>query len=393
MDASVRRASSAVFAVFFACGWGFASWAARLPAVRDGLGLRPDQMGVLLLVASAGSLVALPMSGLVVQRWGARRTVGVAAVGYAVVLTLVATGVQLGALWVALVPLPLFGVFLGVWDAAMNVEGTVVEQQLDRTVMPRYHAGFSLGTVTAAGVAAVMAWLDVPVVVHLPVALGLAAATVLGALRWFVPEAPAVGPGASQGRSVFAAWTERRTLLVGIVVLGAALAEGAGNDWLSLAVVDGFATSDALGAAGFALFVVAMTGARFVGTGVVDRWGRVAVLRVSAVVALAGLAVFVAAGPLWLALVGATVWGAGVALGFPAGMSAAGDDPAHAPARVAVVSTMGYMAFLVGPPLLGLLAQHVGYRHALAAVALPVVVGLVGSPVVAPLRRPARAEG
>jgi len=391
VDVTARRASSAVFAVFFACGWAFASWAARIPAVRDGLDLRPDQMGVLLLVASGGSLVALPLSAVVVQRLGVRRTVGVAAVGYGLVVTLVAVGVQAGALWAVVVPATLFGVFIGVWDAAMNVEATLVEQRLGRSVMPRYHAGFSLGTLAAAGVAAVMAGLHVPVVVHLPAAQGLATATVLVALRWALPQGHAV-PDASPRRSVFAAWTERRTVLVGLVVLGAALAEGAANDWLSLAVVDGFSTSDALGAAGFGLFFAAMTATRFVGTRFVDRWGQVPVLRVSAVVALVGLAVFVTGGPLWLALVGVTAWGAGIALGFPAGMSAAGDDPAHAPARVAVVATMGYMAFLAGPPLLGLLAQHVGYRHALAAVALPVVVGLVGAPVVAPTRQPAVAD-
>ncbi len=399
MDAAVRRASLAVFAVFFGCGWAFASWAARLPAIRDGLSLRPDQMGVLLLVASAGSLLALPVSGLVVQRLGVRRTIGGGVVGYAVAMTLVAVGVHLGALWLVIPPLPLLGVFIGFWDAAMNLEGTVVEQQMGRTVMPRYHAGFSLGTVAAAGVAAVAAGLHVPVAVHLPVAMGLAVVTVLVALRWFVrEEAAPPAPDDRQDsqpsarRSVFAAWTERRTVLVGLVVLGAALAEGAGNDWLSLAVVDGFSTSDALGAAGFGLFVAAMTGARFFGTGVVDRWGRVEVLRASAVTALVGLAVFVLAGPLWLALVGVTVWGVGAALGFPVGMSAAADDPGQAPARVAVVATIGYTAFLAGPPLLGLLAHHVGYRTALAAVALPVVVGLVVSGAVTPLgSRPERS--
>lgn len=393
MHTAIRRASFAVFAVFFACGWAFGSWAARLPAVRDGLSLRPDQMGVLLLVASIGSLFALPMSGLVVQRIGVRRAIGVGVVGYAAAMTVVAVGVQLGTLWLVVPPLPLLGVFIGIWDASMNLEGTVVEQQLGRTVLPRYHAGFSLGSVTAAGVAAVLAGLRVPVVAHLPVALGLAVVAVLLALRWFVQQEPGrsapdvqqTAQPPSKRRSVFAAWTEPRTVFVGLVVLGAALAEGAANDWLSLAVVDGFSTSDALGAAGFGLFVAAMTGARFVGTGFVDRWGRVTVLRTSALAALVGLAVFVLAGPLWLALVGVAVWGVGAALGFPVGMSAAADDPEQAPARVAVVATIGYTAFLAGPPLLGLLAQHVGYRTALAAVALPIVVGLVLSRAVAPL--------
>src|SRR5690606_30902612 len=115
--------------------------------------------------------------------------------------------------------------------------------------------------------------------------------------------------------------------------------------------------------------------------------GRVAVLRLCGALSLVGLLVFGLVEPLWLAVVGAVAWGAGAAIGFPVGMSAAADDRRHAPARVAVVSTIGYTAFLAGPPLLGLIAQHVGYRHALLAVAVPVVVGLLAVPSVRPLPR------
>lgn len=188
---------------------------------------------------------------------------------------------------------------------------------------------------------------------------------------------------------MFSAWLEPRTLLIGLVVLAAALTEGAGNDWLSLAVVDGFDRTDEIGALSFGIFVAAMTLMRFLGTGLLDRFGRVAVLRLCAGLALVGLLVFglVPASMLWLALVGAVLWGMGAALGFPVGMSAASDDPLRAAARVSVVSTIGYTAFLAGPPLLGLLAEHVGYRHALLAIAVPIVIGLLVVNAAAPVRR------
>jgi MFS family permease len=188
---------------------------------------------------------------------------------------------------------------------------------------------------------------------------------------------------------VFAAWLEPRTLLIGLVVLAAALTEGAGNDWLSLAVVDGFDRSDAVGAISFGVFVTAMTVMRFLGTALLDRFGRVAVLRLCAGLALVGLLIFglVPDDLLWLALVGAVLWGMGAALGFPVGMSAASDDPLRAAARVSVVSTIGYSAFLAGPPLLGLLAHEVGYRHALLAIAVPIVVGLLVVNAAAPARQ------
>jgi MFS family permease len=111
----------------------------------------------------------------------------------------------------------------------------------------------------------------------------------------------------------------------------------------------------------------------------------VAVLRLSAVLSLVGLVVFGLVPSLVGALAGVVAWGLGAALGFPVGMSAASDEPRRAAPRVAVVATIGYSAFLAGPPLLGLLAEHVGYRHALLAIALPVVIGLVVLPAARPL--------
>ena len=180
-------------------------------------------------------------------------------------------------------------------------------------------------------------------------------------------------------------------MLLGVVVLAAALTEGAANDWVSLAVVDGFEVDNAVGALAFALFVTAMTGMRLLGTALLDRWGRVPVLRLSAGLAFVGLLVFGLVPNLPLAMVGIVVWGMGAALGFPVGMSAASDDPTHAPARVAVVSTIGYSAFFAGPPLLGLLAEHVGYRPALLAILVPVAIGLLVARTAAPLQAPAAA--
>jgi MFS family permease len=390
----VSTASVAVFAAFALAGFNFSTWAARLPAVRDGLGLSANQMGLLLLVGSFGSLVALPLSGLVVTRIGAPRAVLGFAVLNALGLATAAFGASIGEVVVTGAGLVVFGVGTGVWDAAMNLEGAVVEQKLGRTVMPRYHAGFSVGTVVAAGIAALAARADVPVQVHVGTAVSLSTVAVAFSVRKFLPAGPEVAPGAAApqgagGSSVFSAWLEPRTLLIGLVVLAAALTEGAGNDWLSLAVVDGFDRTDEIGALSFGIFVAAMTLMRFLGTGLLDRFGRVAVLRLCAGLALVGLLVFglVPASMLWLALVGAVLWGMGAALGFPVGMSAASDDPLRAAARVSVVSTIGYTAFLAGPPLLGLLAEHVGYRHALLAIAVPIVIGLLVVNAAAPVRR------
>ena len=387
---AIRVASAAVFVVFLLNGFNFASWASRIPAVRDALELSPDEVGILLLVGSLGSLASLPLSGRVVQRLGARRTIVTFALVNATGLLLAAIGVSLASLPLVMPALVLFGIGTGVWDAAMNLEGAAVEQRLGKAIMPRFHAGFSFGTMAGAGLGALAAGLGTPVLLHLGVALAASTVGVVLLSRFLLPDGthdadePAAGEGSASARGR-SAWLEPRTLLIGFVVMAAALTEGAANDWVGLAVVDGFDQSHAMGAVAFGVFVTAMTGMRLLGTGLLDRWGRVPVLRLSAALSLAGLLVFGLVPSLPLAMVGVVAWGMGAALGFPVGMSAASDDPRRAAPRVAVVATIGYSAFLAGPPLLGLLAEHVGYRQALLAIALPVVVGLLVLPAARPL--------
>ncbi|HEY0237549.1 MAG TPA: MFS transporter [Friedmanniella sp.] len=389
----LRRASLGVFVCFALSGFNFASWASRLPAVQDGLGLRKDQMGLLLFTGAVASVAALPLSGLVVERLGTRATVLWAAALNAGGLAVAGLAAGAGSVTGTVAGLVVYGVGTATWDAAMNIEGAAVEQRLGRTVMPRYHAGFSLGTVVAAALSAGLAALHVPIGLHLPVVLAASYVALVWSVAGFLPRAEephravASASGAHRGaRGALAAWGDGRTLLVGLVVLAAALTEGSANDWLSLSVVDGWKTPDAVGALGLWLFVAAMTTMRWFATALLDRFGRVTVLRLCAALSIVGLLVFGLVGPLPLALAGVLIWGAGAAVGFPVGMSAASDDPLHAAQRVAVVSTIGYAAFLAGPPVLGLLAQHLGYRHALLVICVPVLLGLLVTRSAAPLR-------
>jgi MFS family permease len=153
-------------------------------------------------------------------------------------------------------------------------------------------------------------------------------------------------------------------------VLAFALSEGAANDWLSLALIDGYSVRHWVGVAGFALFVSAMMAGRLYGPVLLDRHGRAPVLWGSAAAAFVGILLVVFGGHVALVAIGIVVWGLGASLGFPVGMSAAADDPLRAARRVSAVSTVGYTAFLAGPPLLGLLADHVGTLETLLVIAV-----------------------
>ena len=363
-----ERARVALAVVFFACGIALASWISRIPGARDSLGLGPAELGLLLLCLSAGSVAGLPSSGPVVQRLGPASAVRTGGVLVGVGMVAVAGAVSADVVVLAGVGLVVMGFGMATWDVAQNVEAADVEQRLARTLMPRFHAGFSIGTVAGALAGAGCARLGVGVPAQLSATAALVVATVVVAARWFLPVA-AVAEGALRASAqTLRAWRERRTLLIGLLVLSFAFTEGVANDWLTVAFVDGHGTSDTLGALGFGIFVTAMTVSRLVGGGALERWGRPAVLRVTAGLAAAGLLLVVFGPSLPWAVAGALLWGAGAALGFPVGMSAAGDEPARAAGRVSVVASIGYTAFLAGPPLVGFLAEQTGILRSLLVV-------------------------
>jgi MFS family permease len=391
-DPSLLRTRNAVFAVFALNGLAFANWISRIPAIRDELDLTAGQLGLLLLTLSAGSVLGLPAAGAIVLRIGPARTVlGGAVLVSAGMAVIGVGGGSVGNVVLAAAGLFAFGAGSGVWDVAMNVEGADVERRLGRTIMPRFHAAWSLGSVTGAGLGAVAAVFDTSLDAHLSVAAVVILAGVIVAVRSFTPVALAVDATADNGggkpRHPMAAWLEPRTLLIGLLVLSAALTEGAANDWLALGLVDGYGASHAVAAIGFAVFVSAMTTGRVSGTWLLDRYGRVVVLRSGIAIAIGGLALFVLGGSLPLAMIGALLWGLGASLGFPVGMSAAADDSSFAAARVSVVASIGYTAFLAGPPLIGLLADRVGVLRAL----LVIIATLVLSFAVTGSARPRRS--
>jgi MFS family permease len=387
----VRAAAWAVFTVFAFNGFVFASWVSRLPAVRAQLDLSATEMGLILLVAAAGALVALPLSGAVVARVGSANATRFAAIACASGLTSAAVAVGAGS--TPHVAISSFAAAMGVgaWDVSMNIQGAVVEHSYRRAMLPRFHAGFSLGAVVGAGTGALAAAFGIAVTPQVVATSVCAAVVVVVVVVAFLPDGgaglgvPTSGAAQSAPVNAFAPWREPRTLLIGLVVLAAGLSEGGANDWLALAVVDSLGATESHGALAFAVFVLAMTVMRLVGSRLLDRFGRVPVLRASSVLALGGLLVFVLAPSLELAMTGAVAWGLGSALGFPVGMSAASDDPRLAAMRVSVVSSIGYLAFLAGPPLLGLLADRIGYRPALLVIAGPVALGLVVAFAAAPL--------
>lgn len=379
---------NAVFAAFFIAGLGLASWMSRVPAVRDGLGLNTAEVGILIFGLAAGSVIGLLIAAGLLARLGARRAMLLS-------VSLSATGLVFMGAGVSLVPsapfvfaaLAVFGVGMGSLDVMINVEGAAAERSIGRTLMPLMHACFSLGTVVGALGGAAASAARVSVFWHLVVMAVIILGTIIVTVRFIPVGAPTAEPADAPTpawperlQGALAVWQDRKLLLIGVIVLGMTFAEGSANDWLALASVDGHGLSNTDGAIVFGVFVAAMTAGRVVGGPVLDRFGRVPVLRACAGVGIAGLVLFILAPNTPFVFVGTVLWGLGASLGFPVGMSAAADDSKNAAARVSAVAIIGYFAFLVGPPVLGLLGETWGILNALYLILVLMVLAGLAAP-------------
>jgi len=411
-DQRLGRAALATALVFAVNGFLLASWVSRLPATRDRLGASAAELGLVLLTPGFGSLLSMPFSGRWCRRFGSRVVIAtttvaasLALVALAVVPTLVALGLTL-FVW---------GSFYGSWDVAMNVHGSAVEQRAGREWMPRYHACWSVGGIAGAACGALAAQVGMPLILHFSIVAVLCTALVTVALRSFIEDrtqapqpAPAVAPahgsaaaperersrGMGRGRrSARGRVLTGRLLLVGVVTLCATTLEGAAADWLALYLTDDRGATASLAAAGYAVFAVAMAGGRFSGTVVAERLGRHGAVRVGGLVSFVGVLVTVLGPGLVSVYVGAALWALGVCLVFPAAVSAGGEAPERPADAIAAVTTIGYGGFLVGPPLIGLLAEQVGLGRAL--LVLLILAGGIAAlaPAVRSRRPPAGPVG
>ncbi|MFC8533809.1 MFS transporter [Streptomyces sp. NPDC057249] len=380
MDAATRRWRAALFLFMLAAGTGMASWVARTPAVRDGLDVSTGAMGLVLFGLSTGSMAGVMASGPMVRRKGGRATILGGVVLIVTGLLVVAAGTVMSQAAVVFGGLALFGGGMGMSEVAFNIEGAAVENLIGRPVLPVLHGCFSLGTVVGALLGMVLTAAAFPVGWHLTLIAGLIAAAgtrAVLALPHGTGKEDTPAAGAERGGGLLGqlhVWRDRQLVLIGVIVLAMAFAEGAANDWLPLLMVDGYDVSPTAGSLTFLVFAASMTLGRLAGGPFLERFGRALVVRVSGLTAALGLAVVIVAPSPLMAGAATVLWGLGASLGFPVTVSAAGDHPTDAAARVAAVSTAGYGAFLVGPPALGFLADHIGLRLTMTVVLALVAV-------------------
>ena len=376
MTVDTRWWRFAIFAMFGANGLAIGTWASRTPATAEALDLGLAQMGLLITTIPLGALLGLIASSHVLERLGERRTAIVAqVVGMAAFAAFGLTAVLTGNPLIGAPLLVLYGVGISVTNIVINLEAAASDRATGRTLMPLFHAAFSIGAVVGAALGAVGSAAHVSLAIHFPVI----AAVILGAILAVVHLLPElreshVEPPTFAER--MRVWVEPRTLLIGFIVLAASFTEGTANNWLSLAMVTGRGWEPELGATSVTVFAAAMVTGRFIGGWLVDRFGRVAALRTAFILAASGVLVVTLVDAPGAVFAAVALWGLGASLGYPLGISAAADVPRNAPARVAAVATVATVSGLLGPTVIGLLGEVMGLPQAFAAVAVLLVVAL-----------------
>ena len=389
---SPARWTFGVLIVFTMLGFGFGNWLSRIPAVRDHLGASTFEMSVIGLTLAAGSLIGLVFADRTVTWLGPRQSILASGLGQAVFMPLGATLLWWGLPVPGMLAIAAFGFFFSTGDVAMNVSGAAAERALGKSRMPILHGGYSLGGVTAMGVGALAEMFNVPVPVHLAIVFAVIVAGILFAVQRIPRIEPSAtpsdplpvttqtgpiqlltspaAPAAPQPPPSYNPWRDPRIIVIGLVAMSLSLTEGTATDWLPLALADhrGFTNSSAALALG--VFFVAMLATRASGSLLLARFGRVGVLRASAIIAAVSIVGMNVLPFTWAAFVCAARWGVGSALGFPIGVSAAADDPAKAVRGVAAVSAIAYAAYLMGPMAIGFLGEHFGLLRAFLPLVL-----------------------
>ncbi len=361
--APVRAARLAVMAVFFVNGMVLGNWFPRIPAVQRDLDLGEAELGLALLGTAIGALLAMPVTGWLIARFGSRPMTRASAVALCISLPLPGMAPNLPLLALALVAL---GASNGALDVSMNAQAVAVERRYGRPIMTTFHAIFSTGGLAGAALAGVIAGGGVDPLPHfLGVAVPLVLLAIVASRRLLPAAVDASGSGPAFARP------SRAMAGLGIVAFGVLLGEGAMADWTAVYLKETLETSAGLAAAGFAVFSLMMAVGRFAGDRLTERLGPVALVRVGGALAAAGLAMGLLVGDPATALIGFGCVGAGLSCLFPIVLSATGRTPGIAPGpALAAVSTAGYSGFLAGPPLIGFAAEAVGLRAALGLVAL-----------------------
>ena len=381
----LRHSRIAILGYFFVLGAATATWAARLPAIKESLHLSDGRLGLALFAVPAGSVLTLALSGRIADRFGAVRVLRIAGVLVPVALVPIGLASGLAAL---MVTLAVYGALAGLLDVSMNACGARLELGYDRPIMSSLHAGYSIAGLAGAGIGGIAAWLGAsPLATFTVAAAALIVLSLTAAPHVFIPavavrEAHPDDPPRRSARQISAViW------VLGLLALCGQVGEGSAGDWSAVYMHANLGTSAAVAAVALGAFSVTMAAGRVAGDRLSARFGPVRLVRASGLVAGLGLAAGLLIGTPAAGIVGFALLGLGLAGIFPQIVTAAARlDPEQAGRNIGRIAAVSYSGLLSGPVLIGVIASGVGLRAALGVPAALALLVAAAAGVMSPRR-------
>ena len=353
----------AVALLFLANGFALANWFSRIPAVKEDLLLGEGALGLALLGLPLGSALVLPFSGRLIERTGAGRLAVVMGIATAVTAALPAFAVGIWSLGFCMF---LLGMANGAMDVAMNAKAAEVERASTFKIMSAFHGMYGMGIFLGSTTGSLFAWAEVGLVLHLPLAAAIGSTALLT-----IGTALADKPTAKPASDPVLALPHGPLWPLAFIAIASFLAEGAAADWSAVYLRNVVEASPAVAALALAGFSLGLTVTRFVADAVGARIGDRALLRGGAALAGIGMALGLVFPVAPIAILGFVTVGMGFAAVVPIAFRRAANLEGIAPGvGVAAVATVAYTGFLAGPPLIGLMAEAVGLRIAMAIIPL-----------------------
>lgn len=360
-----RQIRIAVSAFFFCQGICFASWASRIPDIKTTLHLTDAALGSILLALPAGQLTAMPFSGRLVTHFGSKKVLRICAVIYAICLTnigLAASGWQLA------LALFLFGVIGNMCNISVNTQAIRAERLYERPIMTSFHGVWSIAGFTGALVGLLMMALHLNPYSHFWIVAGLVITIIL-----FFHKYLQSGKAAPAAKKPFFSKPDGMLMQLGIIGFCSMASEGAMFDWSGVYFRDIVKAPHSLTILGYTSFMIMMASGRFVGDRLIHRYGRKKMLQLSGILISTGLFISVLFPHIVTATLGFLIVGFGVSSIVPTVYSSAGRVSKIPPGMaLAAVSSISFLGFLMGPPLIGYIAEISNLRYSFA------VIGVLG---------------
>lgn len=358
---SQRR--TALGAMFFFVGLCFATWAARIPDIQAKFDLSEGQLGTMLLFLPLGSLMGLPIAGWAVHQYGSRRVIMIGSFAYALTLPLIGLSPTI----LLLIPVLIcFGLLGNVMNISLNTQALALEDQMGKTILASFHGLWSTAGFVGAGLGAGLIFINLSPELHYTIVMGISLVIIVSAQRYIVKDQKV-----SEAEGLVLKRPDALLLRIGLIAFLGMMCEGCMFDWSGVYFKKVVLADPSLIALGYVAFMGSMASGRFITDKIAARYTKVAVIQLSGIFISGGLALAVIFPTIWVATIGFLLVGFGVASIIPLSYSIAGRSKLYSPSvALAMVSTISFFGFLLGPPLIGFVAELFDLKTSFAIIAI-----------------------